>query len=316
MRYPRRTILAGACACILCIATIRAADNDNTDGLNGVVRAQSAKTLGKAKINVGLGVDFEQSSDYVQGPTWNLLRVQPDDSSVAGGARNAAKLVTSEVHLAFGLLDFCDLGVALPLYTRIDDARPKVVVWASCGIEPSGVIPYKPLVDRALEAAQWHVERTVLFARPQQHAELVQGRDEDWDKLVASAEPAECVAVEATDPLYILYTSGRAASPRGWCATTAATQWPCSGPCGASTTRAGRCVLGRLGHGLGGRPLLHRLRAAAGRRHHGDLRGQAGGHAGRRCVLARRRRTTASRCCSPRPRRSVPSGGRTPPVNW
>lgn len=116
MRYPRRTILAGACACILCIATIRAADNDNTDGLNGVVRAQSAKTLGKAKINVGLGVDFEQSSDYVQGPTWNLLRVQPDDSSVAGGARNAAKLVTSEVHLAFGLLDFCDLGVALPLY--------------------------------------------------------------------------------------------------------------------------------------------------------------------------------------------------------
>jgi propionyl-CoA synthetase len=104
---------------------------------------------------------------------------------------------------------------AQELAVRIDDAKPKVVVWASCGIEPSGVIPYKPLVDRALEAAQWHVERTVLFARPQQHAELVPGRDEDWDKLVASAEPAECVAVEATDPLYVLYTSGTSGKPKG-----------------------------------------------------------------------------------------------------
>ncbi|MEV4840031.1 propionyl-CoA synthetase [Nonomuraea sp. NPDC049486] len=104
---------------------------------------------------------------------------------------------------------------ASELAVRIDHARPKVVLSASCGIEPSRLVEYKPLLDAALERASHRPAHCVILQREQHPADLTEGRDLDWESAVRDAEPAGCVSVAATDPLYILYTSGTTGAPKG-----------------------------------------------------------------------------------------------------
>ena len=101
------------------------------------------------------------------------------------------------------------------LATRINDARPKAIVSASCGIEVSRPIAYKPMLDKAIDSAKHKPTRCIILQRPQIEAKLVPGRDIDWHEALESAQPADCVPVAATDPLYILYTSGTTGIPKG-----------------------------------------------------------------------------------------------------
>ncbi|MFS8979796.1 propionyl-CoA synthetase [Cupriavidus necator] len=101
------------------------------------------------------------------------------------------------------------------LATRIDDAKPKVIVSASCGIEPNRIVKYKPMLDAAIEQSAHKPDCVIVYQRPQERAPLVEGRDVDWNEAVAMAKPAHCVPVKATDPLYILYTSGTTGQPKG-----------------------------------------------------------------------------------------------------
>jgi propionyl-CoA synthetase len=101
------------------------------------------------------------------------------------------------------------------LAVRIDDARPKAIIAASCGIEPGRIVHYKPLVDSAIEQAAHKPDFCVIFQREQERASLVEGRDVDWEAFQKDAERAPCVPVGGAEPVYILYTSGTTGQPKG-----------------------------------------------------------------------------------------------------
>jgi propionyl-CoA synthetase len=101
------------------------------------------------------------------------------------------------------------------LAKRIEDAKPKVIVSASCGIEPGRLVAYKPLLDEAIAMVESKPDRSIVLQRPMLEAELESSRDLEWNDALAGVEPVPCVPVAATDPLYILYTSGTTGQPKG-----------------------------------------------------------------------------------------------------
>ena len=203
------------------------------------------------------------------------------------------------------------------LAVRIDDAKPKVIVSASCGIEVKRVIPYKPLLDKAIETGRPANRKScIILQRPQEKAEMTAGRDLDWNEVTAAAEPHDCVPVAATDPLYILYTSGTTGvAERRGARQRRTRRGPQVDHEEHLQHRRRRRLLGRLRRRLGRGPLLHRLRSPVQRVHDDPLRRQTGRHTRCRRFLARHFPAQGQSPCS-RPRRpSGPSSSRTRTAN-
>ena len=120
---------------------------------------------------------------------------------------------------------------AKELAIRINDAKPKVIVSASCGIEVKRVIPYKPLLDEAIETATSKPEKCIILQRPMETAEMIAGRDLDWNEVMAAAKPHDCVnGRRHRSALHPVHLRHHRACPKASCATTADMRWPSNGP--------------------------------------------------------------------------------------